>query len=427
MAFSVIIPTHDHADTLWFSVESVLLQTRQDFEIFIVGDGAPPRTREIADALQARDPRIHYFPFDKGLRHGETHRHTVIARTTAEFVCYLADDDLWFPDHLETMDGLLRNADLAHTMQVEQQPGGKLATWIFDAEADPLGRERMRRSETGFGLASGGHTLAAYRRLPLGWHPAPQGINSDLYFWLQFLDQPWCRYASFKWPTVLHVSSLTRRGWTPAGRVAELSAVAHRVQDPAIRGNMIRDAFLPVLDTMVRNEFDGDHAALRRRIAELAAPELQGSVPRLALGGELKLGAGGEGSPMRSHGFHPAEEWGRWAASERAGFTIALPDGTAGDLRLSATARHLLVAPKRSSASLAIEANGALIFDTTEERSGPVTYQISVPESAYRAAGCIVLEFVSEVRSPLELGINPDDRRLGVGLISLRIDRAPGS
>ena len=159
----------------------------------------------------------------------------------------------------------------------------------------------------------------------------------------------------------------------------------------------------------------------------LRAPELQGSVPRLALGGELKLGAGGEGSPIRSHGFHPAEEWGRWAASERAGFTIALPDGTAGDLRLSVTARYLLVAPKRSSASLAIEANGALIFDTTEERSGPVTYQISAPESAYRAAGCIVLEFVSEVRSPLELGINPDDRRLGVGLISLRIDRAPGS
>jgi hypothetical protein len=427
VAFSVIIPTHDHADTLWFSVESVLQQTRQDFEIFIIGDGAPPRTQEIADALHARDSRIHYFPFEKGARHGESHRDTVIAQTSAEFVCYLADDDLWFPDHLETMDGLLRDADLAHTMQIEVFPDGTPRTWIFDADRDPLARESMGRSGPAFGLACGGHTLTAYRRLPRGWQPAPTQIPSGYFFWLLFLNQPWCRYTSFKWPTVLHLSSVTRRGWSLASRVAELSAVARMVQNPASRARMVRDSFLPVVNAMVANEFRADQALVRARIAELAGHELRPTLPSYALGTELKFGAGAQTSRIRSHGFHAPENWGCWTASERAGITIPIPEGTAGDLLLAITARYLLAAPKHQSARLAIEANAVVVFETTENMIGPVTYQISVLESVYRSAGCIVLEFVSELHSPLELGINQDDRRLGVGLISVRVDRAPGN
>ena len=126
------------------------------------------------------------------------------------------------PEHLAAVSRLLENHDLVHCMQMEVSVEGQLSSWIFDAHDDPTAIERMRKSETGFGLASGAHRLDAYRRLPAGWHPAPQGINTDLYFWLQFLNEPWCRYRSYKWPNVVHLSSLTRKDWSPARRADEL-------------------------------------------------------------------------------------------------------------------------------------------------------------------------------------------------------------
>lgn len=243
--FTVLIPTHDHADTLWYSVQSVLNQTRQDFEIFVVGDGVPDRTREIVAAMTARDNRVRFFDNPKGERHGEAHRHLALRQAAGRYVCYLGDDDLWFPDHLELMAGMLAEHDLAHTMQITLMPEGNAVSTMFDGRHEGA-KDRMRRSETGFGLSSGGHAMEAYRRLRRGWHPAPQGINTDLHFWLQFLDEPWCRYASLKWPTVCHLSSVPRKQWSNAERVAELAAWWPRALHAESRMRIVREALLPI-------------------------------------------------------------------------------------------------------------------------------------------------------------------------------------
>ena len=69
--FTVLVPTHDHADTLHFSVRSVLWQSLQEFEIFIVGDGVTEQTRAVVAGLLKHDSRIRFFDFPKGERHGE--------------------------------------------------------------------------------------------------------------------------------------------------------------------------------------------------------------------------------------------------------------------------------------------------------------------------------------------------------------------
>jgi glycosyltransferase involved in cell wall biosynthesis len=247
-AFTILVPTHDHADTLWYSVQSALHQTRQDFELFIIGDGVPDRTREIVVALIARDPRIRFFDNPKGERHGEAYRHIALQEAAGDYVCYLSDDDLWFPDHLDHMARMLADHDLAHSMQILVRPNDKLSTWMFDSRQEPDALNKMRRSETGFGLTSGGHRLAAYRRLPRGWHPAPLGINTDLYFWLQFLDQSDCRYSSLKWPTTCHFSSVLRKSWKGAERVAELAAWWPRLLNAEQRCQIVMEVLLPIND-----------------------------------------------------------------------------------------------------------------------------------------------------------------------------------
>jgi hypothetical protein len=269
--FTVVIPTHDHADTLWHSVASVQWQTCQSFEVFIVGDGAPERTRSIAQALAERDPRIRYFDNPKGARHGEAHRHRALQEARGRFVAYQSDDDLWLPDHLDMLAAALEDHDLVHTMQIDVSPTGETTTWPFDAFEDDLQIDRMRKSAGGFGLASGAHTLRVYRALQMGWHPAPPGIHTDTHFWLQVLEQVGGGYSSVKWPTVLHFSSVTRKTLSNAERVAELEKWWERLQTVEQRLMLLKKVLLRVnsycyAQPKLRAEIESLKASLSWRI-----------------------------------------------------------------------------------------------------------------------------------------------------------------
>jgi glycosyltransferase involved in cell wall biosynthesis len=109
---TVLIPTHDHGPTLYYSVRSALAQSVENIEILIVGDGVPEPTREIVAELQ-RDERVRFLDNPKGESRGELHRHTALQEARSEIVCYLSDDDLWLPDHIATMRQLLESADFA--------------------------------------------------------------------------------------------------------------------------------------------------------------------------------------------------------------------------------------------------------------------------------------------------------------------------
>ena len=64
--FTVLAPIHRPPDLLPFAIRSVLDQTRSDFELFIICDGAPEATAEAARAFAAQDRRIRAFVHPKG-------------------------------------------------------------------------------------------------------------------------------------------------------------------------------------------------------------------------------------------------------------------------------------------------------------------------------------------------------------------------
>ncbi len=231
---TVLVPTHTHADTLRYSVPTALRQSVRDIEVFIVGDGVGDDTRQIAAELVASDPRVRFFDFPKGENRGERHRHEVLAEARGEIVCYLFDDDLWLPNHVEVMQQMLSDADFAFAPCVVVEASGALRACTVDLSS---WIERYLfthpRSSTCSVPTAAAHTMALYRRLPWGWRPAPRGVAPDKYMWAQCLSVTGCRTRSASTATSLVFPDPPRRGWPTSARLEELAAWTRRLHEAA--------------------------------------------------------------------------------------------------------------------------------------------------------------------------------------------------
>jgi GalNAc5-diNAcBac-PP-undecaprenol beta-1,3-glucosyltransferase len=233
--YSVLIPTHEHGALLDVTLDSVRAQTAASLEVLVVGDGAGEDTAEVVAAHARADDRVRWFPFPKGPRHGELHRHAVLTEhARGRAVLYCSDDDLWLPDHAERLLPLLGEADFAHALSTWINVDGVVQATFIDL-ATPHGRAAVLDGRRTPGLTVGAHTMDAYRRLPFGWRTTPAGAATDSHMWRQFLAEDWVRAASGRVPTVVHLPTPQRRSWTAEQRLAELGRYAAAIADPAWR------------------------------------------------------------------------------------------------------------------------------------------------------------------------------------------------
>ena len=104
---SVIIPTYNREATIGASIQSVLNQTWQNFEIIIVDDGSTDNTRQVIEAFT--DDRIRYICLEQN--GGASHaRNTGIRLSVSEFVAFLDSDDEWLPEKLEKQMQVMQQA-----------------------------------------------------------------------------------------------------------------------------------------------------------------------------------------------------------------------------------------------------------------------------------------------------------------------------
>ena len=94
---SVIIPVYNGEATIRETIESVLNQTFQDFELIIINDGSQDATLDIVDHFQ--DSRLKLFSYtNSGLA---ASRNRGISHAKSEFISFIDADDLWTADKLE--------------------------------------------------------------------------------------------------------------------------------------------------------------------------------------------------------------------------------------------------------------------------------------------------------------------------------------
>lgn len=410
MEATVLIPTHSHGETLRRPVASVQAQTLQDFEVFLVGDGVPEATRDLVRELARGDARIRFFDFPKGERHGELHRHAALANARGRCVCYLCDDDLWMPSHLQYLTELLREADLASTASLVLDPEEAGTVALFDIN-DCRDRELLEASLSGFGLSCGGHTLEAYRRLPHGWRTTPPGIHTDTYMWQQFLEQSWCRAVSAPRPTVLRFGA---KEWDAQPRESRLGALdrwLRRITEP---GGESRLAWSLCESSWGPSTHPLAHDRLLRFNPQ---PDFQ----PYRLGDTLVFGASPTACRYLSWGWSFRESWGVWSDGEAARITLSLADPPAGSLALEFTShvfRERLMRPVK----IEMAVNGRRV-DCQRVPGGDhgQVWRAEIP-SARR----LDLRFsIPDAAPARQVTKTVDHRRLGIGLIALHIRQAP--
>jgi glycosyltransferase involved in cell wall biosynthesis len=98
---SVLIATYNKSGALRCAIESVLWQTLDDFELWVIGDGCTDDSAEVVAAFE--DPRVHWYNLPRNSGYQSEPNNEGLRRAKGEYVAYLNHDDLWLPNHLQVL------------------------------------------------------------------------------------------------------------------------------------------------------------------------------------------------------------------------------------------------------------------------------------------------------------------------------------
>lgn len=223
---SILIPTHNHAETLPITVESALAQSVRDLEVIIIGDGVTPDVRAAAEGLAAVDARVRFLDRPKGPSHGEIYRDEAIRAARSDAIFYLCDDDLLLPEHVADLLVLLETHNFVQCMNSYITTDGELELLPSDL-SNPryigwhLAKQPFFNSTSLTGTA---HSKAFYLHVARHWETTPSGCPPDIYQWRKMMGHPEFRGATSSRVTALQLpTSLGREAHDQVERALELS------------------------------------------------------------------------------------------------------------------------------------------------------------------------------------------------------------
>lgn len=203
--FLVIIPTHNHPETLEYSILSVLQQNSENFSLVIICDGVSQETREITAKFK-EERQVTILDYPKSPRAGEEYRDFVIKSHSSRYVTYLGDDDLFLPNHLQVMSAELLDNDFSHPIPVYVTREKRIALF---ANTDLGKRDWVNWHMEGppyknsISLTGVAHTREIYMQLKEVWSTTPEDRWTDHYMWCKFFSLDEIRLSTAKLSTTI--------------------------------------------------------------------------------------------------------------------------------------------------------------------------------------------------------------------------------
>lgn len=169
--FDIILPSIGRPSLLQ-AIDSVIRQEHADWHLWVMCDGIGGLERAIDD------PRITVIGGD-GPQHqdfGAWARNKGVSIGDAAWVAYIDDDDVWLPNHLSTLAGLL----VEHPQATMLRTAGRSFSW---RRKSPRSKDTVRKigqpNTTDILTVGMAHTRALFN-LTEGWRPED---NHDKTLW----------------------------------------------------------------------------------------------------------------------------------------------------------------------------------------------------------------------------------------------------
>ena len=108
-SISVVVPTYNCGKYICETIESILNQTYEFFEIIVVDDGSTDDTRKVLKPYIEGEKLRYFYQENKG---PSAARNRGILKANGEYIAFLDADDLWANNYLEQcIDCLCENSD----------------------------------------------------------------------------------------------------------------------------------------------------------------------------------------------------------------------------------------------------------------------------------------------------------------------------
>lgn len=107
MRFTVIVPIYNASMYVRQCLDSVVVQTFNDFEVVMVDDGSTDESAEICQEYCSLDDRFHLFSHERN-KGASAARNTGISQAKGEYLLFLDNDDWWdSSEALQTLNDAL--------------------------------------------------------------------------------------------------------------------------------------------------------------------------------------------------------------------------------------------------------------------------------------------------------------------------------
>ncbi len=133
---SIITPSYNSSKYIEETINSVLHQTHQNWEMIIVDDVSPDNSNQIIEQYIQKDRRIKLIKLEKNSGPAIA-RNTAIKKAKGRYIAFLDADDLWKSEKLEKQIKLMQENDLAFTYSsydLIDKDGTNLGTFITKEE-----------------------------------------------------------------------------------------------------------------------------------------------------------------------------------------------------------------------------------------------------------------------------------------------------
>lgn len=189
--FTIIIPTFNRADRIAGTLQSVLNQNYENFELIIVDDGSTDHTKDIITAFV--DKRIRYFKKENEER--AIARNFGIDKAKGDYITFLDSDDRLYPHYFQEASNIVEYYGEPEWLH--------LAYEIKDEKEKVLRRENTRFGNINKSLVTGNHLscIGVFVRKDIikkhQFNTDPDIIGSEDYLlWMKFASKYPLRYSN---------------------------------------------------------------------------------------------------------------------------------------------------------------------------------------------------------------------------------------